>query len=156
MANNNNNKIISLINKIKINNILTLNIIDDKKKVGVFIEIINFIINKTSIYFKINIKDNYSNIIIDNYEIKIIKNEENTKFDLTLDNQLKMVFPTKITEFIFIFYWKITKLRHYYQILQKNLNDWQTNNNTLLYRFEYNQNENIERKEELTNMHLSQ
>ena len=148
---NNKNKIISLINNIKINKIPTLNLIDDTKKVGIFVGIINFMINKTSIYFKINIKDNYSNIIIDNYEIKIIKNEENTKFDLTFNNQLKMVFPVKITECIFISFWKITKLKHYYQIQQKNLNDSQNNNNALLYKFEYNHNENIERKEELIN-----
>ena len=132
-----NSNIFSIIDRIKISNIPKFNILNSEKGIFIFIEIINFTINKTFISFIINIKDNNSNPIIDNYEIKILKNEENTKYNLELTNKLKVSLQEKITEFLFSFFWQIRRLRQHYEIIQHISNSLQKNNKELLYGFIY-------------------
>ena len=135
--NKNNKNIFSIIDKIKISNISSIIFINNESNIYISFDIINFIINKTLISFNLNIKDNDSNSIIKNYEIKIIKNEENTKFDFSLPHQLNIIFSEKITESIFLFYWQIKKLNQYYQIVQYINNNLQNNNNKYLYGLIY-------------------
>ena len=73
-----------------------------KNKIFFTTEIKEFQIKSNKIKFIINIKDNKSNIIIDNYELKVEKNEENTKFELELNNKLNILFPSQITYSIFL------------------------------------------------------
>ena len=134
-----NKSIFSIINKIKIADIPTI-IVNNNKDISIFINMTNLKIDKTLISFNISIKENKSNInIVDNYEIKILKNEDNTKFDLTLTNKLKIVLPPNITSFIFLFFWQIKILKQYYQVLQHISNNLKINNNNneLLYGFIY-------------------
>ena len=142
----NNKKIFHIINNIKINNLPTLNIIDNKSKICLSMNIFNFTINTISISFNLNIKDNNSNIIINNYEIKIKKNEENTKFDLTLNKELIINSPSKITEYIYIFFMKIKKLKQFYilnSLYNNNNNNNNNNKNELLYQFKYQKNKKL-------------
>ena len=134
-----NKNVFDIIDKIKITNIPTLNSINTNENVCLSISINDFIINKTSINFHLNIKDNNSNILIDNYEIKIEKNEENTKFELELTNKLNIVLPPQITKFIFSFIYQTNKLKQYYQIMEYYQTNSQRNkeNNILLYAFHY-------------------
>ena len=151
--------IFKMIDKIKINNIPTINLINSNTKICLYIDINNFSINKTLISFNLNIKDNKSNFIIDNYQIKIIKNEENTKYDLTLNDKLKIILPPEISVFIFVFFWEIKKLKQYYEILQQisnilsinNNNNENNNNPKLLYGFVYNIYKTLKIDEEFLN-----
>ena len=154
----NRKKFLEIINKIKINNIPTINIINTNiSNTSIYIDIINLAVNKTLISFNLNLKDNKSNIILDNYEIKILKNEENTKFDLSINNKLKITSPPQISEFFFIFFWEIQKLRQYYQIIQHISNTLYINNNQknennkLLYGFIYNIYKKLNVDEEFLN-----
>ena len=108
--------IFDIIDKIKINNIPSINFINSNNSRSILLNIKNFCINKTSINFVIDLKDNNSNAIIDNYQIKIEKDENNFEFNLDLTNKLSIIFPSQITIFIFSFFYKIMKLKHYYQI----------------------------------------
>ena len=111
-----NKNIFDLIDKIQIINIPCINFINSNNNVCLSLSINDFSINKTSINFIINAKDNNSNIIIDNYPIKIEKNEENTNFNLDLTNKFSIIFPSQITIFIFSLIHEIIKLNQYYQI----------------------------------------
>ena len=144
MKNKNINKIkdknpFDIIDNIKIVNIPCINLINSNNNLCLYININNFIINKTSINFIINIKDNNSNLIIDNYPIKIDKNEENTKFDLELTNKLNIIFPSQITNHIFSFILEIKQLKQYYQIIDyiNSYSQITKENNILLYSFHY-------------------
>ena len=112
----NNLNIFDIIDKIQIINIPSINFINSDNSVCLSMGINDFSINKTSINFIINAKDNNSNIIIDNYPIKIEKNEENTNFNLDLTNKFSIIFPSQITIFIFSLIHEIIKLNQYYQI----------------------------------------
>ena len=127
----------SIIDRIKIPFIPSIHLISNNNNSSILINIINFIIDKTSISFKINAKDNNSNAIIENYEIKIIKNEENTKFNLALNEKLRIIIPTHIADFMFLFFWEIKKLQQHYQIIQHIRNISQNNKKILLYGFTY-------------------
>ena len=128
-----------IIDKIKIINIPCLNFIDIKNKISFTTEIKEFQIKTNKIKFIINIKDNKSNIIIDNYAIKVEKNEENTKFEIELNNKLNILFPSQITYSIFSFFFKIKRLKQYYQIMDYINTHSQpvSDNDILLYSFHY-------------------
>ena len=127
-----------IIDKIKIINIPYFNFIDTTNNIYLSIILNDFTINKTSINLILNIKDNNSNVIIDNYPIKIDKNEENTKFDLELNNKLNIIFPPNITFFIFSFVYQIKKLKQYYQIIDFiKTHSPNSENNILLYSGHY-------------------
>ena len=128
----------NIIDKIKILNIPDITFINENKN-SVSININNFIINQASISFIINIKDNNSNIILDNLGINLVKNKENTKFELELNNKINIVIPSQITKSIFSFYWQIKKLKQYYQIIEFIENNTKLNNENkiILYSFHY-------------------
>ena len=130
------NNILSIIDTIKIPSYIpSINIVSNINNSCICFNIIDLIINKTLINFKINIKDNKSNCIIDNYELKIIKNEENTKFDLTLNDKLKIIMPKEASDLFFMFLFEVNKLKQHYQIIQFVKNSSQNNKEKLLYGF---------------------
>ena len=135
----NNKNIFDIIDKIKIINIPSINFINSNNDICLSISINDFAINKNSINFIINAKDNISNIIIDNYPIKIEKDEENTNFVLDLTNKLGIIFPSQITIFIFSLLYEINKLKQYYKTREFYLINSKQNeeSNILLYSFYY-------------------
>jgi len=74
----------------------------------------NLKIEETLIAFSIKIKDNKSNNILDNYEMNVKKNKENSYFDLNLTNKLNISLSPETTYFISIFFFEIKKLKQYY------------------------------------------
>ena len=137
--NKENKNIFDIVDKIIIINIPCINFINSKNNICLSININKFTIDRTSINFALNIKDNNSNIIIDNYPINIEKNEENTKFDLELKNKLNILFPSQITNSIFSLFFQVKKLNQYYQIIDHIKTHSQPNqeNDILLYSFHY-------------------
>ena len=136
----NNKNIFDILDKIKIVNIPSFNFINSKNNLCLSFGINDFSIDKNSINFVLNAKDNNSNIIIDNYPIKIEKNEENTNFNLDLTNKLSIIFPSQITIFIFTFFYELKKLNHYYQIrafYEENSAQNKTSTEILLYSSYY-------------------
>ena len=149
--NKGNKNIFSIIDRIKISYIPTINFINNENNVCISIDILNFIINKTSISFSLNAKDNNSNLIINNYEIKILKNEENTKFDLSLNNKLKIALSHKVSDLIFLFFWEIKKLKQHYQIIQHITKSLQKNKYIYLYGFYYEIYKKLDIEDEFLN-----
>ena len=62
--------------------------------------------------------DNNLNNILENYELKILKNEENTKFNLEMTNKVEIMLSPQILDFIFMLIWQVILIRqHYNKIL---------------------------------------
>lgn len=114
----------------------------------------NLKIEETLISFSIKIKDNKSNNILDNYEMNIKKNKENSNFDLNLTNKLNISLSPETTYFIFIFFFEIKKLKQYYiaaEILNRKNTSKENEANRILYGFHYNIYKKLKINEEFLN-----
>ena len=98
------------------------------------LDIKQFSIQKTKINFILNIKENNTIYILNNYEIIIQKNESNNKFYFDLSKKINISLSYNITNFIFIFMLKLNKLKQYYTNVNTNT---KLIDNNLLYNFKY-------------------
>ena len=116
------NNIFSILNKIKINKIPTINIINNNN-ISIYIDILNYVISNREINFNLNLMDNNLNNILENYELKILKNEENTKFNLEMSNKVEIMLSPQILDFIFMLIWQVILIRQHYNKIFNNSNN---------------------------------
>ena len=143
----------SIIDRIKVNRIPSIIFFNSNNNFCIIIEM-NLKIEETLITFSIKIKDNNSNNILDNYEMNIKKNKENSYFDLNLTNKLNINLSPEVTYFISTFFFEIKKLKQYYKVIEvingknkKNENEA----NRILYGFNYKIYKKLKLNEDILN-----
>ena len=142
-----------ILDRIKFNKIPSVTFSNSINNFSIICEM-NLKIEETLIAFSIKIKDNKSNNILDNYEMNVKKNKENSYFDLNLTNKLNISLSPETTYFISIFFFEIKKLKQYYiadEVLNRKNTSKENEANRILYGFHYNIYKKLKINEEFLN-----